>query len=74
MGLAIQVSALFNLFSRYITFKKVADIKSKQVVLYNHMQTLDDKDTNNHNDIEKIATSIGNLYEYTHTSFQNLSK
>ena len=30
------------------------------------MQTLNDDVTNNHNDILKIATLVGNLYEYTH--------
>ena len=54
--------------------KEIADIKSKQSVLYNHMQTLDDEVMNNHNDIVKIATSVGNLYEYTHQSFKNLSE
>ena len=38
------------------------------------MQTLDDEVTNNHNDIVKIATSVGNLYEYTHQSFRNFSE
>ena len=57
-----------------MTSKGIADIKSKQVVLYNHMQTLDDEVTNNHNNIVKIATSVGNLNEYTHQSFRNLSE
>ena len=74
VGIAVGVSALFNLISGSMTSKEIADIKSKQVVLYNHMQTLDDEITNNHNDIVKIATSIGNLYEYTHQSFRNLSE
>ena len=38
------------------------------------MQTLDDAVSNNHNDIVKIATSVGSLYEYTHESFRNLSE
>ena len=38
------------------------------------MQTLDDEVTHNHNDIVKIATSVGNLYEYTQQSFRNLSE
>ena len=38
------------------------------------MQTLDDAVSNNHNDIVKIATSVGSLYEYTHKSFRNLSE
>ena len=38
------------------------------------MQTLDDEVSNNHNNIVKIATSVGNLYEYTHQSFRNLSE
>ena len=49
-------------------------IKSKQAVLFNHMQTLDDEVINNHNYIVKIATSVGNFYEYTHQSFRNLSE
>ena len=57
-----------------MTSKEIAYIKSKQTVLYNHMQSLDDKVTNNYNDIVKIATSVGNLYEYTHHSFRNLSE
>ena len=36
--------------------KEIADMKSKQAVLYNHMQTLNDEVTNNHNNIVKIAT------------------
>ena len=38
------------------------------------MQTLDDAISNNHNDIVKIATSVGSLYEYKHYSFRNLSE
>ena len=38
------------------------------------MHTLDDEVSNNHNDIVKIATSVGNIYEYTHQSFRNLSE
>ena len=47
-----------------MTCKEIADINMKQAVrvLYNHMQTLDDKVMNNHNDIVKIATSVGNFY------------
>ena len=48
-----------------MTSKDIADIKSKQAVLFNQMQTLDDQVSNNHNHIVKIATSVGNLYEYT---------
>ena len=65
-GIAIGVFALFHLFSVSMTSKEIADIKLKQAVLYNHMQTLDDEVSINHNDIVKIATSVGNLYEYTH--------
>ena len=54
--------------------KEIADIKSKQAVLYNYMHTLDDKVSNNHNHIVKLATSVGNIYEYTHQSFRNLSE
>ena len=66
VGIAFRVSALFNLFSGSMTSKEIADIKSKQAVLYNHMQTLDDEVSNNHINIVKIATSVGNLYNYTH--------
>ena len=37
------------------------------------MQTLDDEDFNNHNDIVKIATSVQSLYEKTYQSFKNIS-
>ena len=57
-----------------MTYKQIADIKSKQAVLYNHMQTLDDKVYNNQNNIMKIATSVGNLDEYTYQSFRNLGE
>ena len=55
-----------------MTSKQIADIKSKQAKVYNHMQTLDDEVSNNHNDKVKIATSVGSLYEYTHESFRNM--
>ena len=74
VAIAVGVSALFNLFSGSITSKEIADIKSKQVVLYNHMHTLDDEVSINHNNIVKIATLVGNLYEYTHQSFKNLNE
>ena len=57
-----------------MTSNQTADIKSKQTVLNNQMQTLNDEVTNIYNDIVKIATSIGNLYEYTLQSYRNLSK
>ena len=57
-----------------MTSKNISDIKSKQAVIYNHMQTLDDEVSNNHNDIVKILTSVGSFYEYTHQSFRNLSE
>ena len=38
------------------------------------MHTLDDDVSNNQNEIVKIATSVGNIYEYTHQSFRNLSE
>ena len=38
------------------------------------MQTLNDVVSNNHNDIVKIATLVGSLYEYTHQSFLNISE
>ena len=41
VGIAVGMSALFNLFSGSMTSKEIADIKSKQAILYNHMQTLD---------------------------------
>ena len=73
VGIAVGVSALFNLFSGSMTSKEISDIKAKQSVVCNHMQTLDDEISNNHNDIVKIATSVGSLYEYTHESFKNMS-
>ena len=57
-----------------MTSKEIADIKSKQALIFNHMQTLDDEVFNNHNDIVKIATSVGSLYECTHQSFRNMSE
>ena len=42
-----------------MTSKEIADIKSKQAVVFNHMQMLDDEVSNYHNDIVKIATSVG---------------
>ena len=36
------------------------------------MQTLDDDVSNNHNNIVKIVTFVGSLYEYTHQSFKNI--
>ena len=77
VGIAVGVSALFNLFPGLIPSKEIADIKLKQAVLYNHMQTLeclDDEVSNNHNNIVKIASSIGNIYGYTHQCFKNLSE
>ena len=38
------------------------------------MQTLDDEISNNHDNIVKVATSVGGLYEYTHQSFRNMSE
>ena len=73
VGIAVGVSALFNLFFVSITSKEIADIKSKPAILYNQMQTLDNEVSNNHNNIVKVATSVGNLYEYTHQSVRNLS-
>ena len=74
VGVAVGVSALFNLFSGSMTSREISDIKEKQSVVFNHMQTLDDEVSNNHNDIVKIATSVGSLYEYTHQSFRNISE
>ena len=74
VGIVVRVSALFNLFSGSMTSNKIADIKSKQSIVFNHKQTLDDEVSNNHNDIVKIATSVGSLYEYTHQSFRNMSE
>ena len=51
-----------------MTSKVISNIKAKQSVIFNHMQTLDDEVSNNHNDIVKVATSVGNQYEYTHQS------
>ena len=72
VGIAVGVSALFNLFSGSMTSKEIADIKSKQAELYNHMRTQDDEVSNNHNNIVKISTSVDNLYKYTNQSFRNL--
>ena len=58
VGIAVGVSALFNLFSGSMTFKEISDIKSKHFVVFNHMQTLDDAVSNNHKDIVKITTSV----------------
>ena len=49
-----------------MTSKEIANIKLRPDVLYNHMQTLDDEISNNHNNIVKIATSVSNVYEYSH--------
>ena len=46
-----------------MTSKKIADIRSKQDVVFNYIQTLDDEVSNNHNDIVRIATSVGSLYK-----------
>ena len=74
VGVAVGVSALFNLFTGSMTSKEIADIKEKQSVVFNHMQTLDNEVSNNHNDIVKIVTSVGSLYEYTHKSFNDISE
>ena len=71
-GIAVGVSALFNLFYGSLTSKEISDIKAKQSVVINHMQSLDDKNSNNHNDIVKIAISVESLYEYMHQSFKNI--
>ena len=68
------MSALYNLFSRSLNSNEFADIKLKQAALYNHMQTLVDEVSNNHNNIVKFATSVGNLNEYTHQSLGNQSE
>ena len=47
---AVGVSALFNLFLGLMTSKEISDIKSKQSLGFNHMQTFDDAVSNNHND------------------------
>ena len=61
VGVAVGVSALFNLFTGSMTSKEISDIKEKQSVVFNHMQTLDNEVSSNHNDIVKIATSVGKL-------------
>ena len=63
VGIAVGVYALFNLFSGSMTSKKISDIKEKQAAIFNHMQTLNDDVTTNHNDIVKVITSVGSLYE-----------
>ena len=44
-----------------MTLKDISNIKSEQSVVFDHMQTLDDVVSNNHNDIVKIVTSVGSL-------------
>ena len=56
-----------------MTSKEISDIKAKQSLVFNHMQTLDDEVSYNHNDLVKIATSVGSSYEYTNQSFKNIS-
>ena len=46
---------------RFNDLKKISDIKAKQSVVFNLMQTLDDEVSNNHNDILKFATSVRSL-------------
>ena len=74
VGIAVGVSALFNIFTGSMTSREIADIKEKQSAVFNHMQTLDKEVLNNHDDIVKISTSVGSLYEYTHQSFRNISE
>ena len=62
VGIAVGVSALFNLFTGSMTSNKISDIKAKQSAVFTHIKTLDDEVSNNHNDIVKIATSVGSLY------------
>ena len=68
-----MVSALFNLFSGSMISKKIAEKKSKQALIFNFMQTVNNDITNNHNDIVKIATSVGSFYKYTNLSFRSKS-
>jgi hypothetical protein len=42
-GIAVGGSALFKLFSGPMTSKEIEDIKEKQTVVFNHVQTLDDE-------------------------------
>ena len=65
VGIAVGVSALFNLFSGLITTKEISDITAKQSVVFNHMQTLDDKVSNNHNKLVNVVISVASLYKYT---------
>ena len=74
VGIAVGVSALINIFSSSMMYKEIADITFKHAVTFNHMQTLDNAVTNNHNDIVIIATLVGSLYEYSHLSFKNMSE
>ena len=64
VGIAVGVSALFNLFSGSMTSEEIADIKEKQAAIFNHMQTLNDDVKNNQNDIVQVITSVGSLYKY----------
>ena len=45
-----------------MTPKEISDIKAKQLVVLNHVQTVDDKVSNNNHDKEKVATFLGSLY------------
>ena len=74
VGIAVGVSALFNLFSGLMNSNEIFDIKSKKWVGFNHMQTLDDAVSYNCYDIVEIATSAGSLYKYAHESFRNFSE
>ena len=56
-----------------MTSKKYLILKLNNRI-FNHMQTIDDEVSNNNNDIVKIATSVGSLYEYTHQNFKNISE
>ena len=64
--IAVGVTALLNLFIGSMISKEIVDIKSKQAVIFNLMQTLDDKVSNNLNDIVQIARSVGSFYKHTH--------
>ncbi|MCP6725947.1 hypothetical protein NL526_28210, partial [Klebsiella pneumoniae] len=51
VGLALGASALFNLFSGSMSSRDIADLKSKQAAIYNHIHTLNNQVSANHDDI-----------------------
>ena len=73
IGAAVGVSALFNIFSGSLSSKEIANIKEQQTHIFQHIQTMQPEITLNHDNIVKVTTLMGSLYEYTHESFRNQS-